>query len=123
MLQAAVKRLQNRSGEDISAKNGAVFQRTKPKCELEVRCLYSRFMKRLKFNSFALNFCINSDMDEWHYLTLLHYLDMADGTEGSQKLITFGNHIMKDGLIRVIVISADFIMIPAKITAEQKLSI
>ena len=28
-------------------------------------------------------FCINSDMDEWHYLTLLHYLDMADGTEGS----------------------------------------
>ena len=37
-------------------------------------------------------------MDEWHYLTLLHYLDMADGTEGSQKLITFGN--LKDGLIR-----------------------
>ena len=43
-------------------------------------------------------FRINSNMDEWHYLTLLHYLDMADGTEGSQKLITFGN--LKDGLIR-----------------------
>ena len=43
-------------------------------------------------------FYINSDIDEWHYLTLLHYLDMADGTEGAQKLITFGN--LKDGLIR-----------------------
>ena len=51
-------------------------------------------MKRLKFN--FLEFYINSDIDEWHYLTLLHYLDMADGTEGSQKLITFGN--LKDGL-------------------------
>ena len=53
-------------------------------------------MKRLKFQ--LPEFYINSDIDEWHYLTLLHYLDMADGTEGSQKLITFGN--LKDGLIR-----------------------
>ncbi|MFQ9395487.1 MAG: DUF3786 domain-containing protein [Lachnospiraceae bacterium] len=31
-------------------------------------------------------------------MTLLHYLDMADGTRRLTKLITFGN--LKDGLIR-----------------------
>lgn len=90
MLQAAVKRLQNRSGEDIAAKSGAVFHSSRN--VLEVRSFYETIEIQLP------EFRINSDMDEWHYLTLLHYLDMADGTEGSQKLITFGN--LKDGLIR-----------------------
>ena len=90
MLQAAVKRLQNRSGEDIAAKSGAVFHSSRN--VLEVLSFYETIEIQLP------EFCINSDMDEWHYLTLLHYLDMADGTEGSQKLITFGN--LKDGLIR-----------------------
>ena len=90
MLQAAVKRLQNRSGEDIAAKSGAVFYSSRN--VLEVLSFYETIEIQLP------EFRINSDMDEWHYLTLLHYLDMADGTEGSQKLITFGN--LKDGLIR-----------------------
>ena len=90
MLQAAVKRLQNRSGEDIAAKSGAVFHSSRN--VLEVLSFYETIEIQLP------EFRINSDMDEWHYLTLLHYLDMADGTEGSQKLITFGN--LKDGLIR-----------------------
>ena len=90
MFQAAVKRLQNRSGEDIAAKSGAVFHSSRN--VLEVLSFYETIEIQLP------EFCINSDMDEWHYLTLLHYLDMADGTEGSQKLITFGN--LKDGLIR-----------------------
>ena len=47
MLQAAVKRLQNRSGEDIAAKSGAVFHSSRN--VLEVRS----FMKRLKFNSLS----------------------------------------------------------------------
>lgn len=90
MLQAAVKRLQNRSGEDLAAKSGAVFHSSRN--VLEVLSFYETIEIQLP------EFRINSDMDEWHYLTLLHYLDMADGTEGSQKLITFGN--LKDGLIR-----------------------
>ena len=90
MLQAAVKRLQNRSGEEIAAKSGAVFHSSRN--VLEVLSFYETIEIQLP------EFYINSDIDEWHYLTLLHYLDMADGTEGSQKLITFGN--LKDGLIR-----------------------
>ena len=90
MLQAAVKRLQNRSGEDLAAKSGAVFHSSRN--VLEVLSFYETIEIQLP------EFRINSNMDEWHYLTLLHYLDMADGTEGSQKLITFGN--LKDGLIR-----------------------
>jgi len=90
MLQAAVKRLQNRSGEEIAAKSGAVFHSSRN--VLEVLSFYETIEIQLP------EFRINSNMDEWHYLTLLHYLDMADGTEGSQKLITFGN--LKDGLIR-----------------------
>ncbi len=89
MLQAAVKRLQNRSGEEIAAKSGAVFHSSRN--VLEVLSFYETIEIQLP------EFRINSDIDEWHYLTLLHYLDMADGTEGSQKLITFGN--LKDGLI------------------------
>ena len=90
MLQAAVKRLQNRSGEEIAAKSGAVFHSSRN--VLEIMSFYETIEIQLP------EFYINSDIDEWHYLTLLHYLDMADGTEGSQKLITFGN--LKDGLIR-----------------------
>ncbi len=83
MLQAAVKRLQNRSGEDLAAKSGAVFHSSRN--VLEILSFYETIEIQLP------EFRINSNMDEWHYLTLLHYLDMADGTEGSQKLITFGN--------------------------------
>ena len=72
MLQAAVKRLQNRSGEDIAAKSGAVFHSSRN--VLEVLSFYETIEIQLP------EFRINSDMDEWHYLTLLHYLDMADGT-------------------------------------------
>lgn len=73
MLQAAVKRLQDRSGEDIAAKSGTVFH-----CKrnvLEVPSFHETIEIQLP------KFRINSDMDEWHHLTLLHYLDMADGTE------------------------------------------
>ena len=82
MLQAAVRRLQNRSGEDLAAKSGAVFHSSRNM--LEVPSFHEVIEIQLP------EFYINSNMDEWHYLTLLHYLDMADGTEGSQKLITFG---------------------------------
>ena len=83
MLLAAVKRLQNRSGEEIAAKSGAVFHNSQNM--LEVPSFHEVIEIQLP------EFCINSDMNEWHYLILLHYLDMADGTECSRNLITFGN--------------------------------
>ena len=90
MQQVAVKRLKDRSGEDIAAKSGAVFHSKKNLLEV------SSFHETVEIQ--LPEFCIHTDMDEWHHLILLHYLDMADGTESSQNLITFGN--LKDGLIR-----------------------
>ena len=90
MLQVAVKRLQDRSGEDIAAKSGAVFHSKKNLLKVP------SFQEMIEIQ--LPEFCINSDMDEWHHLILLHYLDMSDGTESSPNLITFGN--LKDGLIR-----------------------
>ena len=60
MLQAAVKRLQNRSGEDIAAKSGAVFHSSRN--ALEVLSFYETIEIQLP------EFRINSNMDEWHYL-------------------------------------------------------
>lgn len=90
MLQAAVKRLKGRSAERIAVKNGAIFYSEEN--QLEVRSFDEKIKIQLP------DFQINEKMEEWHHLILLHYLDMADGTEISQNQITFGN--LKDGLIR-----------------------
>lgn len=37
-------------------------------------------------------------INEWQQLVILHYLDLADGTEVSQEMVSFG--ALKDGLIR-----------------------
>ena len=47
MLQAAVKRLQNRSGEEIAAKSGAVFHSSRN--VLEVLSFYEYSRKRYYF--------------------------------------------------------------------------
>lgn len=90
MLQAAVKRLEGRSGEDIAVKSGAIFQGERN--QLKVKSFDEEIKIQLP------DFHINQKMDEWHQLIILHYLDMTDGTELSQNQITFGN--LKDGLIR-----------------------
>ncbi len=41
---------------------------------------------------------LQEEADPWHYLTMLHYLNLADGTEISGELCTFGD--MPDGLVR-----------------------
>ena len=90
MLQAAVKRLKGRSAEEIAVKSGAIFYSEEN--QLEVRSFDEKIKIQLP------DFQNNEKMEEWHHLILLHYLDMADGTEISQNQITFGN--LKDGLIR-----------------------
>ena len=90
MRKVAVKRLQGRLGEDIAAKSGAVFYETENLLEVQ------SFREKIEIQ--LPKYRINSKMEEWHHMILLHYLDMADGTESSTNLITFGN--LKDGLIR-----------------------
>ncbi|MDE7242377.1 MAG: DUF3786 domain-containing protein [Oscillospiraceae bacterium] len=41
---------------------------------------------------------IEQELDEWHHLVILHYLDMADGTPMEQRMIPFGE--LRDGLVR-----------------------
>ena len=62
MLQAAVKRLQNRFGEDLAAKSGAVFHSSQNM--LEVPSFHEVIEIQLP------EFYINSNMDEWHYLSV-----------------------------------------------------
>lgn len=90
MLQAAISRLRGRSGTDISEKCGTVFHDQKN--TLEVKSFHDKIELKLS------DFTTDPLMEDWHHLLLLHYLDLADGTEESGKMITFGN--LKDGLIR-----------------------
>lgn len=90
MLQAAIRRLKGRSGAEIAAKSGAVFFEWEG--ILEVKSFHNKIRIQLS------DFSTDPTMEEWHHLLLLHYLDLADGTEESEQPITFGN--LKNGLIR-----------------------
>ena len=79
MLQAAVKRLQNRSGEELAAKSGAVFHSSRN--VLEILSFHETIEIQLP------GFHINSDMDEWHYNNIL---------DGKTALITGGSGIIKN---------------------------
>ena len=46
----------------------------------------------------AEDWSVRPQPEEWHHLILLHYLSIADGTQLSDEMISFGN--LKDGLIR-----------------------
>ena len=90
MLQAAVERLKERSGEGIAAKSGAIFHRQKESLEIQ------SFQENIEVQ--LPDFTTSPVMEEWHPVLLLHYLNLADGTEETGHLITFGN--LKNGLIR-----------------------
>lgn len=90
MFQAARIRLRGRSGADIAEKSGVIFHEQENILEIK------SFQDKIKLP--LSDFTTYPTMEEWHHLLLLHYLDLADGTEESKQLITFGN--LKDGLIR-----------------------
>ena len=76
--------------EEIAQKSGAVFQ--KDKSFFELQSLDQRIQ-------IAFPECIFQPwIDGWQQLVILHYLDLADGTEVSQEMVSFG--ALKDGLIR-----------------------
>ena len=88
MLEAARSRLLRHVPEEISEKagvryeNGAFWVRTLGRC-VEVQWPAGK---------------ITPPVSKWHTLTLLHYLDLADGTPLSGRTITFSQY--KDGLVR-----------------------
>lgn len=88
MLEAARSRLLRHVPEEISEKagvryeNGAFWVRTLGRC-VEVQWPAGK---------------ITPPVSKWHTLTLLHYLDFADGTPLSGRTITFSQY--KDGLVR-----------------------
>lgn len=90
MLQPAKERIRLHAPEEIAKKSGAVFHETGSFFELQslnqkIRITYPD--------------CIfQPQIDEWHKLVILHYLDLADGTVVSSQMISFG--ALKDGLIR-----------------------
>lgn len=88
MLEAARSRLLRHVPEEISEKagvryeNGVFWVRTLGRC-VEVQWPDGK---------------ITPPVSKWHALTLLHYLDLADGTPLTGKTITFSQY--KDGLVR-----------------------
>lgn len=90
MRTAAVKRLQGKMGEEVAEKTGALWLERQNRLELE--SLGQKI--QIEYPSWELR----EELEEWHTLLLLHYLEMADGTPISGEWITLGN--LKDGLIR-----------------------
>ena len=88
MLEAARSRLLRHVPEEISEKagvryeNGAFWVRT--------------FGRRVEIQ--WPDGKITPPVSKWHALTLLHYLDLADGTPLTGRTITFSQY--KDGLVR-----------------------
>ena len=90
MLLSAKERICVHAPEEIAQKSGAVFH--KDKSYFELQSLAQRIQiafPECKFQPW---------IDEWQQLVILHYLDLADGTEVSPEMVSFG--ALKDGLIR-----------------------
>lgn len=88
MLQAALDWLKDKSPEEISSRANIPFDG-----------------KAFSFESLGIpvivtypDYRIIPDLDQWHTLTLLHYLSVADGFPLTKKQITFAQQ--KDGMIR-----------------------
>ena len=90
MLTAAKGWLAGRRPEELAELAGA-------KWEPEAKLLKLQSLnQRLEVST--EDWSVRPQPEEWHYLILLHYLSIADGTQLSDEMISFGN--LKDGLIR-----------------------
>ena len=88
MLSAARERLLRHTPEAIASRSGARFENG--------RIVLETFGTTA---SLRLPDCQwTPQLSKWHALTLLHYLDLADGTPLRGEMITFSQY--KDGLVR-----------------------
>lgn len=89
MVQAAVDRLKSRSSRELAARSGSRFL-------ADGVLSLSSLGREVQI---TLPDCHTAPLlDGWHYLLLLHYLDLADGVGLAGRWITFGE--MPEGLIR-----------------------
>lgn len=90
MALSARKRLEEKSPAEIAEKSGSEYD---PKNgRLKTKSLAEQVSLVLPEYSFV------QEVEEWHQLVILHYLDLADHTPVSEEQITFGE--LKDGLSR-----------------------
>lgn len=90
MLAAAKSRLAGRSPVEIAEKSHAVFDTEHQEFRL--------FSLGEEITVHYPSYDIEQELDEWHHLVTLHYLEMADGTPLGRKMISFGE--LRDGLVR-----------------------
>ena len=90
MLKIAKERLKNRIPEDIAQRSGATFRGE----DFVLGLLSLNQMVLVSIPEYT--FC--PQLEEWHQLVALHYLDLADGMDVSDQIITFGE--LKNGLVR-----------------------
>lgn len=83
MRKPALDRLAGRRPEEIARRTGISFDR-----EGQVFSLHSLGRDiRIRCPGYE----ITPELDQWHQLLLLHYLDMADGSALSGRLMAFGD--------------------------------
>lgn len=90
MRKATVEKLQHKSPLEIAQKAGIVY-------DVETK----QFRVNTLGNTFLISYPeyrFTPELEGWHHLLILHYLDMADGTELTGELTNLGS--LKDGLIR-----------------------
>ena len=88
MLAVAQERLTQHAPEDIAGKAGTQYADG----SFSLKTLGQTVTVRLS------DCTIQPPLSKWHALTLLHYLDLADGAPLSGQTITFSQY--KDGLVR-----------------------
>ena len=88
MLSVARERLAQHRPEEIAQRAGAAYHDG----AFEVPTLGQNVTIRLP------DCAMEPSLSKWHALTLLHYLDLADGTQLSGRMIPFSQY--RDGLIR-----------------------
>ena len=88
MLSVAQERLAQHIPEDIAEKSGAQYADG----SFSLKTLGQTVTVRLS------DCTIQPPLSKWHALTLLHYLDLADGAPLTGRTITFSQY--KDGLVR-----------------------
>ena len=90
MYMIALKRLENRSPEEIAKNAGVEF--CKEDSTFKIKSLDK--VVELAYPSYKSK----DKLDDWYILILLHYLDLADGTPLYHQAVHFGE--LMDGLIR-----------------------
>lgn len=90
MLAAAKERLQGKNPYKIAQNTNIIYDETD-----------SQYLVHSLGKEYVITYpeyeCTEK-IENWHHLLILHYMDLADGTELSGNLISFAN--LKDGVIR-----------------------